>query len=87
MAEAGHGVAIIPSALRTHAYRLRIAHVSYRRKVLGEPLHLLYDIRRPQPAYAAAFCDMLVDHVRRISPLTRPVDPEGGEAFRPNRAK
>lgn len=76
MAEAGHGVAIIPSALRTHAYRLRIARVTYRRKVLSEPLHILFDRRRPQPPYAVAFCDMLVEHVRRISPLTRPVDPD-----------
>ena len=72
MAEAGHGVAIIPSALRTHAYRLRIARITFRRKVLSEPLHLLYDRRRPQPPYAVAFCEMLVKHVRGIFPITRP---------------
>lgn len=76
MAEAGHGVAIIPSALRTHAYRLRIARIAYRRKVLSEPLHILYDRRRPRPPYAVAFCDMLVEHVRRIFPITRPIDPD-----------
>jgi LysR family nitrogen assimilation transcriptional regulator len=75
MAEAGHGVAIIPSALRTHAYRLRIAYVTYRRRALTEPLHILYDRRRPQAPYVTAFCDMLAEHVRRISPMTRPVDP------------
>jgi DNA-binding transcriptional LysR family regulator len=73
MAEAGHGVAIIPSALRSHAYRLRIARITYRRKVLSEPLHILFDRRRAQPPYAAAFCRMLVAHVARIFPLTRPV--------------
>jgi DNA-binding transcriptional LysR family regulator len=73
MAEAGHGIAIIPSAMRTHAYRLRIARVTYRRKGLSEPLHILFDRRRPQPPYAVAFCDMLIEHVQRISPLTRPV--------------
>ena len=59
MAEAGHGVAIIPSALRTQGYRLRIARVTYRKKGLSEPLHLLFDRRRPQAPYAAAFCEML----------------------------
>lgn len=72
MAEAGHGVAIVPSALRTHAYRLKIARVAYRRKVLSEPLHILHDRRRPQAPYAVAFCDMLVEHVQRIFPITRP---------------
>ena len=76
MAEAGHGVAIIPSAVRAHAYRLRIARIAYRRKVLSEPLHLLFDRRRPLPPYAVAFCDMLVEHVRRVFPITRPLDPE-----------
>jgi DNA-binding transcriptional LysR family regulator len=72
MAEAGHGVAIVPSAVRVHAYRLRIARVAYRRKVLSQPLHILYDRRRPQPPYAVAFGDMLIAHVRRIFPITRP---------------
>jgi DNA-binding transcriptional LysR family regulator len=78
MAEAGHGVAIIPSALRTHPYKLRIAAITYRRKVLSEMLHILYDRRRPLPPYAVAFCDMLVEYVRRVSPLARPVDPRRG---------
>jgi len=82
MAEAGHGIAVIPSALRTHAYRLRIALVTYERKVLSEPLHLLFDRRRPQPPYAVAFCDMLIEHVRRISPISRPVDPGVGRRGR-----
>ena len=75
MAEAGQGVAIIPSAVRTHAYRLRIAKVTYRREAISEPLHLLFDRRRPQPQYVAAFCRMLVQHVQRIFPITRPVEP------------
>jgi DNA-binding transcriptional LysR family regulator len=86
MAEAGHGVAIVPSALRSHAYRLRIARITYRRKVLSEPLHILFDRRRPQPAYAAAFCKMLAAHVARIFPLTRPVTAEARRlGVRPSR--
>ena len=76
MAEGGHGVAIIPSALRTHRYRLRIARITYRRKALREPLALLYDRRRPHAAYARAFCEMLGSYVRSALPLTRPTEPK-----------
>lgn len=72
MAEAGHGIAIVPSSLRTRAYRLKIARITYRRKPLSEQLHVLYDRRRPQPPYAVAFRDMLVEHVRAISPISGP---------------
>src|SRR5579859_6480566 len=56
MAEAGHGVAIIPSALRTHRYLLRIVSVTHRGKPLREPLAIFWDKRRPLPLYATAFC-------------------------------
>ena len=48
----GHGVAIIPSSLRTHRYVLRIVGVTYRDRPLREPLSLFYDKRRPLPPYA-----------------------------------
>lgn len=76
MAEAGHGIAIIPSALRTHRYRLRIARVTFRRKVLREPLCLAYDRRRPQPAYAGAFREMFGAYAASIFPVTKPIDPK-----------
>ncbi len=72
LAEAGHGVAIIPSALRTHHYRLRIARVTYRGKPLRHSLTMLSDKRRPLPPYATAFCKMLAEHVREVFPITRP---------------
>ena len=72
LAEAGHGIAIIPSALRTHRYRLRIVRLTYRGKPLGESLTMLSDKRRPQPPYATAFCEMLAQYVREVFPLTRP---------------
>jgi DNA-binding transcriptional LysR family regulator len=75
MAEAGHGVAIIPSAIRTHRYRLRIASVTYRRKVLSEPLAILFDKRRPLAPYARAFAEMLAERVRETFPITRPTAP------------
>ena len=72
LAEAGHGVAIIPSALRTDRYRLRIFRVTYRGRPLREPLAILYDRRRPLTPYAKAFCEMLAEYVRKVFPITRP---------------
>lgn len=69
MAEAGHGVAIIPSALRIHRYRVRVLRVTYRGKPLDEPLTMLSDKRRPLPAYAKVFCETLAQHVRKGFPL------------------
>jgi DNA-binding transcriptional LysR family regulator len=69
MAEAGHGVAIIPSALRIHRYRVRVLRVTYRGKPLSEPLAMLSDKRRPLPGYARVFCEVLAEHVRKGFPL------------------
>jgi DNA-binding transcriptional LysR family regulator len=77
LAEAGHGVAIIPSALRTHRYDLRIVGVTYRGKPLREPLSILWDKRRPLPRYATVFCEMWAKHVREVFPITRPFEPLG----------
>jgi len=71
MAEAGHGVAIIPSALRIHRYRVRVLRVTYRDEPIEEPLAVLSDKRRPLPAYAKVFCEMLAEHVRKGFPLPR----------------
>jgi len=72
MAEDGHGVAIIPSTLRTQRYALRIVGVTYRGKPLREPLTMYWDKRRPIPRYATAFCEMLSAYVREVFPITRP---------------
>jgi len=76
MAEAGHGVAIIPSALRTHRYALRIVGITYAGKPLCEPLTIFWDKRRPLPPYATSFCQMLAEHVRDVFPITRPTEHE-----------
>lgn len=75
LAEREHGVAIIPSALRTDRHRLRIVGLTYRRKPLREPLALFWDKRRPLPRYANAFCEMLAAHMREVFPITRPGGP------------
>lgn len=70
MAQAGHGIAIIPSALRTQRYVLRLLRVVYRGNPLREPLTMVYDKRRPLPPYATVFCDMLAQHAKRVFPVT-----------------
>jgi DNA-binding transcriptional LysR family regulator len=72
LAEAGEGVAIIPSAQRTDRYKLRIHGLSYRRKPLQQDLCVLWDKRRLLPAYAVAFRDMWVRYVSDIFPISRP---------------
>jgi DNA-binding transcriptional LysR family regulator len=72
MAERGHGVAVIPSALRTDRHALRIVGLTYRGKPLREPLAIFWDKRRPVPRYAAGFCEMLAEHMRKVFPITQP---------------
>jgi DNA-binding transcriptional LysR family regulator len=72
MAEEKHGVAIIPSALRTDRSRLRTFSVSFQGEPLHEPLAIFWDKRRTLPRYAMAFCEMLASHMRK----TRPIEPK-----------
>ena len=83
MAEAGHGVAIIPSGLRTHRYVLRIVGVTHQGRPLREPLAIFWDKRRPLPRYATAFCRMLAEYVRDVFPITRPSEPVAGPKRKP----
>jgi DNA-binding transcriptional LysR family regulator len=76
MAEKGHGVAIVPSAVRIDRYALQIVRVIHRRKPLCERLAIFWDSRRPLPSYATTFCTMLAQHVREVFPISRPSGPE-----------
>ena len=78
----GHGVAIIPSSLRTHRYVLRIVGVTYRDRPLREPLSLFYDKRRPLPPYATAFCKMLAGYEREAFPISVRRNPSPSSAPR-----
>lgn len=71
LAEAGHGVAIIPSQLRTDRYTLRVVGLTLRGQPLREPLAMLWDRRRPLPPYATGYCEMLKSYVETIFPITR----------------
>ena len=70
--EAGQGVAIIPSVLRTDRYRLRIARVGHQRKALRDRYVIQWDKRRPMPSYAQNFCAELATYMRKVLPITRP---------------
>ena len=69
LAEAGHGVAIVPSVQPTNRYRLRVSRIAHRGRALTEQLTILWDRRRALPAHAKDFCDALASHVRQ-HPLT-----------------
>lgn len=64
LAEAGHGVAVVPSVLPTKRYRLRLARITHRRKPLTEPYAVLWDKRRGIPPYGRDFCDLLAAQMR-----------------------
>ena len=72
LAEAGTGVAIIPSVLRTDRYRLKIARVTHRRKPLRDRFVIQWDKRRPMPGYAQNFCVVLAAYMQEVLPITRP---------------
>jgi DNA-binding transcriptional LysR family regulator len=72
LAEAGQGVAIIPSVLRTDRYRLKIVQVTHRRKPLRDRYVIQWDKRRPMPSYAQNFCATLAEYMREVLPITQP---------------
>src|SRR5712671_989535 len=81
LAEAGQGVAIIPSVLRTDRYRLRVARVTHRRKPLRDRFVIQWDKRRPMPSYAQNFCAALGAYMRDVLPITRPSQGSGLSAL------
>jgi DNA-binding transcriptional LysR family regulator len=72
MAEAGHGVAIIPSVLRMRRSALQIISLTYRGKPLREPAIIVWDKRRPRPRYSADFCEMVAEYAEEIFRLATP---------------
>jgi DNA-binding transcriptional LysR family regulator len=72
LAEAGHGVAIIQTAVPTVRYKLRIVRITHRRKPIRLPMAAIWDNRRTLPRYAVAFCRLLDEHMRKVFPMARP---------------
>src|SRR5213078_1107213 len=74
LAEAGQGVAIIPSVLRTDRHKLGIVRVTHRRKPIRERFAIQWDKRRPLPPYAESFCEALAEYMREVLPISHPTD-------------
>ena len=70
LAEAGYGVAIIPSVLPTHRYALRTVRIAHEGKPLREPQGVVWDKRRVLPRYAQEFAESIAAHARKLSPIT-----------------
>ncbi|MCC8974734.1 LysR family transcriptional regulator [Bradyrhizobium brasilense] len=87
LAEAGHGVAIVPSQLQCWRYELRIVGLTHGRRVLQEPLTISWDKRRPLPRFATDYCAMLAAHMRKTFPITRPTEPAAAKASVRTRAR
>jgi LysR family nitrogen assimilation transcriptional regulator len=71
LAEAGHGVAIGPSTLPIHRYRLRVARVVHQGKPLEEPLTVMCNSHRALPRYGRGFCELLDAYMREVFPYVR----------------
>jgi DNA-binding transcriptional LysR family regulator len=72
MAEGGHGVAVVPSVMRTDRYRLHVAAVMFRGKPLRERPAIYWDRRRTLPRCATALCEMLGAHMREQAVARNP---------------
>jgi DNA-binding transcriptional LysR family regulator len=82
MAEKGHGVAVVPSAVRIDRYPLRAVRLTYRGKPLRERLAVFWDKRRPLPSYATTFCAMLAEYVVDVFPVSQPTKDKRGAKVR-----
>ena len=72
LAEAGLGLAIIPSPTRTQRYALRTTRITYKGKPIQEPLAVVWDKRRVLPQYAQGFCELLATHMRALFSTGQP---------------
>jgi DNA-binding transcriptional LysR family regulator len=71
LAEAGQGVAIVPSLQRTDRYKVRVARITHGGKPIRERVAIHWDRRRPLPPYAVAFCESLAEYMHKAVPITQ----------------
>jgi DNA-binding transcriptional LysR family regulator len=72
LAEAGHGIAIVQTAVPLDRYKLRIVRIKHRGKPIQLPMATIWDKRRTLPHYAESFSKLLREHMRRVLPVARP---------------
>jgi DNA-binding transcriptional LysR family regulator len=68
LAEAGHGIAIVPSAVRLDAARVAVAGMLNGARPLGSWAHAVWDPRRYLPSYARGFIEVLGDYAKTSYP-------------------
>lgn len=79
LAEAGHGIAIVPSAVKLEPSRVAIAGMLDGARPLGSWSHVVWDARRYLPTCAQGFIEVLEDYTetsypgRQLGDLTRAV--------------
>jgi DNA-binding transcriptional LysR family regulator len=81
----GHGIAVVPSAVRVHRMGVRVAVLVHRGVSIGRWAVAAWDAHRFLPKYAEQFVEELVtqcgrdypgrEYVRRAPPLPRPREP------------
>lgn len=71
LAEAGHGVAVVPSTVRFVSKNLRCMPILQKGKSLGTWSSVVWDGRRELPVYATSFIEELAAHVRHSFPGKR----------------
>jgi LysR family nitrogen assimilation transcriptional regulator len=72
LAEAGQGVAIVPSLQRTNRYKVRVARITHGGKPMRERVAIHWDRRRPLPPYATTFCEHLSRYMQAVLPIAKP---------------
>lgn len=68
LAEAGHGIAIVPSAVRIDASRVAVAGMLNGARPLGSWTHAVWDSRRYLPTYAQGFIKVIDDYAKTSYP-------------------
>jgi DNA-binding transcriptional LysR family regulator len=68
LAEAGQGIAIVPSILRTDRWKVRTMAVTQRRQPLRISLGVLWDRRRMLASYAETCGEIISNNVERLFP-------------------
>jgi DNA-binding transcriptional LysR family regulator len=72
LAAAGHGVAVIPSALKTDPRTIRAIQVTHRQEPLELTLAVLWNKRRTLRRYAEGFSELLEQYVRENFQVPKP---------------
>jgi len=72
LAEAGHGVAIVQTAVPVDRYKLKVVSIKHRGKPIQLPMAAIWNNRRTLPRYADRFSTLLGEYMRTALPIARP---------------